>query len=101
MISGRKSNFIGRWAAIPPGEVGGTTLIILLELGLDYYDLLVIDTLMTFLPSSQNNPMRLRRWFNELRVVAGYPAGILILHQACTARSRAGPAASRGPLQIF
>ena len=71
----------------------------LLELGLDYYDLLVIDTLMTFLPSSQSNPIRLRRWFNELRVVAGYPAGVLILHQACTARGRAALAASRGPLR--
>ncbi len=40
--------------------------------------------------SSQNNPIRLRRWFNELRVVADYPAGVLILHQTCTARGRAG-----------
>jgi hypothetical protein len=73
----------------------------LLELGLDYYDLLVIDTLMTFLPSPQSNPMRLRRWFNELRVIADYPAGVLTCIRLARLAAARAPAASRGPLQIF
>jgi AAA domain len=62
----------------------------LLELGDDAYDLLVIDTLMAFLPGSQNTPSRLRKCLHDLRVIADYPAGVLILHQTRTSRGRAG-----------
>ena len=60
-------------------------------------DLLVLDTMMSFLPSSQNDLVR-------LQMVRGpeadrrYPAGVLILHQACTARGRAGALRVRGAL---
>ncbi len=69
----------------------------LLELGEDF-DLLVIDTVMSFLPAAQNNPSALRKALNELRVVSGRPAGVLLLHQACSARSRSR---ARGPLTAF
>ena len=62
------------------------------------YDLLVIDTLMTFLPAAQNHPSALRKALNELRVIANGPVGVLLLHQACAARSRAR---ARGPLAAF
>src|SRR5438270_4981386 len=70
----------------------------LLELGEDSFDLLVIDTVMSFLPAAQNNPGALRKALNELRVVCGRPAGVLLLHQASTARSRTR---ARGPLTAF
>ena len=70
----------------------------LLGLADDSFDLLVIDTVMTFLPAAQNNPGPLRKALNELRVVAGRPAGVLLLHQACAARSRSR---ARGPLAAF
>jgi AAA domain len=70
----------------------------LLELGDDSFDLLVIDTVMSFLPATQNQPGPLRKALNELRVVAGFPAGVLLLHQACAARSRSR---ARGPLAAF
>jgi hypothetical protein len=70
----------------------------LLGLGEDYFDLLVIDTVMSFLPAAQNNPGALRKALNELRVVANLPAGVLLLHQACAARSRSR---ARGPLAAF
>jgi hypothetical protein len=63
------------------------------------YTLLVIDTVMSFLPAAQNNPRRLRWALEELRVVAGgLPTGVLLLHQASAARS--GHRA-RGPLRAF
>jgi hypothetical protein len=64
----------------------------------DYFDLLVIDTVMHFLPASQGHPGPLRKALNELRVVASLPAAVLLLHQACAARSRSG---ARGPLAAF
>lgn len=70
----------------------------LLDLGDDSFDLLVIDTVMSFLPAAQNNPSALRKALNELRVVSGMPAGVLLLHQACAARSRTRV---RGPLAAF
>jgi hypothetical protein len=62
------------------------------------FDLLVIDTVASFLPAAENNPRALRRALNELRVVSGMPAGVLLLHQA--PRPRGGPQA-RGPLRAF
>jgi hypothetical protein len=53
---------------------------------------------MSFLPAAQNNPRRLLWALHELRVVAGRPAGVLLLHQACAARSRSR---ARGPLMAF
>jgi AAA domain-containing protein len=70
----------------------------LLELAEGAFDLLVIDTVMSFLPAAQNNPGPLRKALNELRVVSGRPAGVLLLHQTPTARSRSR---SRGPLAAF
>jgi AAA domain len=70
----------------------------LLELAEDAFDLLVIDTVMSFLPAAQNNPSALRKALNELRVVAGLPAGVLLLHQTCAARTRSR---ARGPLTGF
>jgi hypothetical protein len=70
----------------------------LLDLGEDYFDLLVIDTVMSFLPAAQNTPGALRKALHELRVVANRPAGVLLLHQACAARSRSR---ARGPLAAF
>jgi hypothetical protein len=70
----------------------------LLGLGDDAFDLLVIDTVMHFLPASQNHPGALRQPLHELRVVADYPAGVLLLHQTCAARSRSR---ARGPLAAF
>jgi hypothetical protein len=58
----------------------------------------VIDTVMSFLPAAQNNPSALRKALNELRVVANLPAGVLLLHQTYTARSRTR---ARGPLAAF
>ena len=70
----------------------------LLELADDSFDLLVIDTVMSFLPAAQNNPSALRKALNELRVVCGRPAGVLLLHQTCAARNRSR---ARGPLTAF
>ena len=70
----------------------------LLGLAEDAFDLLVIDTVMSFLPAVQSNPGPLRRALNELRVVSGRPAGVLLLHQTSTVRSRQR---SRGPLAAF
>lgn len=70
----------------------------LLELEEDYFDLLVIDSVMSFLPAAQNNPRGLRWALNELRLVAGLPAGVLLLHQASAVRSRLR---ARGPLTAF
>ncbi|MBI3407936.1 MAG: AAA family ATPase [Planctomycetes bacterium] len=58
------------------------------DLGKDCYDLVVIDTVMTFLPSARNNYRRLGRALDDLRLVAYQSAGILLLHQACTVRTR-------------
>jgi hypothetical protein len=62
------------------------------------FDLLVIDTAMSFLPAATNNPRRLRRALNDLREVADRPAGVLLLHQACAAD---GQRRSRGTLRAF
>jgi hypothetical protein len=70
----------------------------LLELPEDSFDLLVIDTVMSFLPAAQNTPGALRKALNELRVVSNLPAGVLLLHQACASRSRTRV---RGPLTAF
>jgi hypothetical protein len=70
----------------------------LLELDDDAFDLLVIDTVASFLPAAENNPRTLRRALNELRVVGGRPAGVLLLHQTPGPRGRTR---SRGPLRAF
>jgi len=70
----------------------------LLELGEDSFDLLVIDTALTFLPAAQSYPSGLRKAHHELRVVIGYPAGVLLLHQTSAVRTRSG---ARGPLAAF
>ena len=70
----------------------------LLDLPQDSFDLLVIDTVMSFLPAAQNNPGGLRKALNELRVIAGLPAGVLLLHQTSAARTRSR---ARGPLTAF
>src|SRR5207244_1542795 len=57
----------------------------LLDLPQDSFDLLVIDTVMSFLPAAQNNPGGLRKALNELRVIAGLPAGVPLLHQTSAA----------------
>jgi hypothetical protein len=62
------------------------------------YGLLVIDTVMNFLPAAQNNPRALRRALEELRVVTGTLTAVLLLHQASAARSRSR---TRGPLAAF
>jgi hypothetical protein len=67
----------------------------LLDLGPDAFDLLVIDTVMSFLPAAPNNPVGVRKALHELRVVADRPTGVLLLHQTCTARTRSR---ARGPL---
>jgi AAA domain len=70
----------------------------LLGLAEDSFDLLVIDTVMSFLPAALNNPRGLRWALNELRVVAGRPAGVLLLHQAGAAGSRSR---AHSPLRAF
>jgi hypothetical protein len=70
----------------------------LLDFADEPYDLLVIDTVMSFLPAAQNNARGLRWALQELRVFAGKPSGVLLLHQACAARSGSR---SRGPLRAF
>jgi hypothetical protein len=65
--------------------------------GAPYFNPLVIDTAMSFLPAALNNPRRVRWALQELRVVAGLPAGVLLLHQSGVARNRVGGKA-RGPL---
>jgi hypothetical protein len=70
----------------------------LLDLELDAFDLLVIDTVMNFLPGSPTSAGGMRKALDELRVVAGRPAAVLLLHQGSTARSRSRV---RGPLAAF
>jgi hypothetical protein len=70
----------------------------LLDLQEDAFDLLVIDTIMSFLPAAQNNPGSLRNALNELRLIADLPAAVLLVHQMCTARTRVR---ARGPLTAF
>jgi hypothetical protein len=53
---------------------------------------------MNFLPAAQNNPSALRKALNELRGVSERPAGVLLLHQMCAARTRSR---ARGPLTAF
>jgi AAA domain len=63
-----------------------------------YFDLLVIDTAMSFLPANVNNRATVRQALNELRDLTGLPCGVLLLHQANTAR---GLSSTRGPLAAF
>jgi hypothetical protein len=70
----------------------------LLEFDDSPFELLVVDTVMSFLPAAENQPGALRKALNELRVVAGRPAGVLLLHQTPAPRSRSR---SRGPLAAF
>src|SRR5947209_392121 len=56
----------------------------LLDLEEDAFDLLVIDTVMSFLPASQTSAGGMRKALDELRVVAGRPAAVLLLHQGST-----------------
>jgi hypothetical protein len=70
----------------------------LLELGNESFDLLVIDSIMNFLPASPNNPSAMRKALHELRVVSGMPVGVLLLHQTYGVRSRGR---ARGPLAAF
>ena len=70
----------------------------LLGLGLNAFDLLVLDTAMSFVPAAENNPSALRKALNELRVVADAPAGVLLLHQTPASRGRSR---SRAPLRAF
>jgi len=60
--------------------------------------MLVVDTAMNFLPAGQNNAIALRAALRELRVVAGMPAGVLLVHQTSAARTRTR---ARGPLAGF
>ncbi len=70
----------------------------LLELPDCYFDLLVIDTVMSFLPAAQNNPTALRKALSELHVVSTMLGGVLLLHQTSAARTRTR---ARGPLPAF
>jgi hypothetical protein len=70
----------------------------LLGLAEDSFDLLVIDTVLSFLPAAENNPRTFRQALNELRVVANRPAGVLLLHQTPASRTRSR---ARGPLRAF
>jgi hypothetical protein len=70
----------------------------LLELAEDAYDLLVIDTVRTFLPGAPNNPRALYEAFHELRVVGNASAGMSLLHQTGAARGGSG---AGGPLRSF
>jgi len=60
-------------------------------------DLVVIDTIMSFLPAGSNNPQALRSALLELRNVADQSA-VLLLHQMYTAKN---PNRVRGPLTAF
>jgi hypothetical protein len=62
---------------------------------LNTFDLLVIDTAMSFMPARQNDPRALRWALKELRIIAGRPAAILLVHQANT---HPGRRRVRGPL---
>jgi hypothetical protein len=62
----------------------------------DAFDLVVIDTVMSFLPTTQNQPGAFRKALNELRPLS--PAGVLLLHQSYTTRTRSR---ARGPLTAF
>jgi hypothetical protein len=46
------------------------------------FDLLVIDTAVRFLPLGERNKKAVARALAELSVVAGFPAGVLILNQS-------------------
>jgi hypothetical protein len=70
----------------------------LLGIGEGKFDLLVIDTVMSFLPAGQNNPGTLRKALNELRIIGNMNVAVLLLHQSSTARSRSR---ARGPLTAF
>jgi hypothetical protein len=62
----------------------------LLDLSEEAYDLLVIDTVMSFLPAASNNLRGLRWALNEVRVVASQSSGVLLLHQPPMSRGRSG-----------
>jgi hypothetical protein len=48
------------------------------------FDLLVIDTAVSFMPLAHRNKQLLRWVFEQLKLVAGFPAGVLILNQSRT-----------------
>src|SRR5437879_3268701 len=52
----------------------------------------------TVIPSAENKHCALRRALNALRVIAGLPAAVLLLHQSSAARSRSRP---RRPVTVF
>jgi hypothetical protein len=52
--------------------------------GQDPFDLLVIDTAVNFLPLAGRNQRTLRWALDQLRLVAGFPAGVLVLNQSRT-----------------
>jgi hypothetical protein len=62
------------------------------------FDLLVIDSVMRFLPAGPNNPAAMRDALCELRMLAEEGTAVLLLHQACSVRSRSR---ARGPLTAF
>jgi hypothetical protein len=62
----------------------------LIGLAVSPFELVVIDTAMSFLPAAQNNPRALRKALNELRVVDNRPAGVLLLHQPRAIGGRTG-----------
>ena len=70
----------------------------LLELPEDAFDLLVIDTVMSFAPAGLNQPRALRAALQRLRMFEDQFAGVLLLHQASAPRSGVQ---ERGPLRGF
>ncbi len=70
----------------------------LLTLGDTYFDLLVIDSVMSFLPHVENNRHEFHKALNELRVICNGPAGVLLIHQMSSTRNRTR---ARGPLTAF
>src|SRR5712692_5979755 len=83
---------------IPSSGRWGRFIDHLLSLDYDCYDLLVIDTVASFLPGGPNRPRVLRKALNEVRLVAGHPVGVLLLDQTAAVRSRSR---FRAPLRAF
>jgi hypothetical protein len=62
------------------------------------FDLVVIDSIMSFLPARSSDAKSLRWALHELRDVSNMPTAILLVHQMSAARSRTHV---RGPLAAF
>jgi hypothetical protein len=62
------------------------------------FDLLVVDTAMSFLPAAGNNSRGMREALDELRLVSELGAAVLLLHQFSGSRN---PSRSRDPLRAF